>query len=137
MQGKEKERLIVTLRVTMIVIFWMNMLVVVFTYKRYQTKEEGLLKSLILKEGCAEHVSFLGCCLVFLLGKNKRRRDTKLRKTEVCEAFSVPSFPSHRTPGYQDCFPSPRRGERNHACCCFYYVKTKEEGIPRLFPVTP
>ena len=31
MQGKEKERLIVTLRVTMIVILWMTMLVVVFT----------------------------------------------------------------------------------------------------------
>ena len=22
-----------------------------------------------------------------------------------------------------------------HACCCFYVVKTKEEGIPRLFPM--
>ena len=43
-----------------------------------------------------EHVCFLGCCLVFLLGKNKRRRDTKLRIREVCEAFSVPSFTSLR-----------------------------------------
>ena len=23
----------------------------------------------------------------------------------------------------------------NIACCCFYVVKTKEEGIPRLFPL--
>ena len=31
-----------------------------------------------------------------------------------------------------DCHPLD-----DHACCCFYYVKTKEEKIPRLFPVTP
>ena len=34
-----------------------------------------------------EHVSFLGCCLVFLLGKNKRRRDTKLRIRVVIFSF--------------------------------------------------
>ena len=43
-------------------------------------KEEGF-------EGCAEHVSFLGCCLVFLLGKNKRRRDTKLRIRVIIFSF--------------------------------------------------
>ena len=29
--------------------------------------------------------------------------------------------------GYHDCHPLD-----DHACCCFYYVKTKEEKIPRL-----
>ena len=41
-------------------------------------------------------VSLLGCSLVFLLGKNKRRRDGFEGKTKACEAFSVPSFISHR-----------------------------------------
>ena len=41
-------------------------------------------------------VSLLGCSLVFLLGKNKRRRDGFEGKTKACEAFSVPSFTSHR-----------------------------------------
>ena len=44
-------------------------------------------------EGCAEHVSFLGCCLVFLLGKNKRRSYLFFEEIrEVCEAFIPPSL---------------------------------------------
>ena len=108
----------------------------------------------------------LACLLLFLLRKNKRRKDTKIvfrhpvgvketmvRKRKEGLQSSAFFFALACLCFAQDCFPSPRRGERNHgktktynqalffsrlhACCCFYYVKTKEEKIPRLFPFTP
>ena len=90
-----------------------------------------------IKDKRYEHVSFLGCCLVFLLGKNKRRRDTKLRIREVCEAFNVPSFPSLRImaslriPTFEEKIPV------SYAFCGFYLLGTFLISHYLLYPLYP
>ena len=88
-----------------------------------KTKEEGI--PILLPFGKP-------CLLLFLRSKNKRRRDTKIvsyakKKIKASHTSREAFTPYKRKLRFV-------RGERNHACCCFYYVKTKEEGIPRLFP---
>ena len=79
-----------------------------------------LRKLVSLQKKRNEHVCFLGCCLVFLLGKNKRRRDTKLRKTVIIFSFVC----SARDNGFEGCAEKKKRAR----IFSWFY----EEGIPNL-----
>ena len=106
-----------------------------------KAQDTGIFSSKFVQKKRYEHGSFLGCCLVFLLGKNKRRRlvkifdfkkrlcrarifswfyEVKLRIREVCEAFSVPSFPSLRIPnlGFEG---------KTKACEAFFFPSHRKQ----------